>query len=277
MRNALAAGELHGYTSSELDGLIGALPIVRDLLVAEIDGAPVGLICPDYRLLLVDPGARLQGVGRALAIASETHLASTAGGPLVLFPPHDNEGAVAFLQSVGFRYDHSSWRFVLDPTRTLPRPELSALVLLDDYRDEDILPYIELINTTFLDHPTPLRVTREQIEHVHGQPQFDPAAIAILRDAQGQMIAFCATGVDRDVDPAVGEIKLVGVLPLYRGRGLGRWLLIWGIQRLRSIGIDTIELSVDAENENAVKLYRSVGFEPVEEWPQWVRKPPLRS
>jgi ribosomal-protein-alanine N-acetyltransferase len=61
------------------------------------------------------------------------------------------------------------------------------------------------------------------------------------------------------------------VLREYRGRGLGRWLLIWGIERLRSIGIDTIELSVDAENENAVGLYRSVGFEPVEEWPQWMR------
>ena len=32
-----------------------------------------------------------------------------------------------------------------------------------------------------------------------------------------------------------------------------------------------IDLSVDAENENAVGLYRSVGFDPVEEWPQWMR------
>ena len=46
----------------------------------------------------------------------------------------------------------------------------------------DILPYIDLINTAFADHPTPLRVTLEQIEHVHAKPSFDPAAIAILRN-----------------------------------------------------------------------------------------------
>jgi mycothiol synthase len=130
-----------------------------------------------------------------------------------------------------------------------------------------------LINTSFADHPTALRVTIEQIEHVHGKPDFDPAAIAILRISDGAMIGFCITGMDRTVDPVLGSINLVGVIRDFRGRGLGRWLLLWGIERLRSQGITNIELSVDAENENAVALYRSVGFEPVEEWPQWMRKP----
>lgn len=271
LRDTLAAGELNGFTLSELEGLIGAFPIARNFLVAEIDGKPVGLICSDYRLLVVGSDSRRKGIGRALANASDLALAATPDGPLVLFPPHGSDGALAFLQAVGFRYDHSSWRFVLDPEYRLSVPELPTSVQLDGYREADILPYIELINTAFLSHPTPLRVTREQIEHVHAKPQFDPAAIAILRDGQGKMIGFCTTGVDGDADPPVGSINLVGVLPEHRGRGLGRWLLVWGIARLRSIGIETIELSVDAENENAVKLYRSIGFTPVEEWPQWVR------
>lgn len=143
---------------------------------------------------------------------------------------------------------------------------------LTGYNDTDIAPYIDLINTAFADHPTPLRVTREQVEHIHAKPDFDPTAIAILRNQTNDMIGFCITGVNRDVEPPVGSINLVGVLREYRGRGFGRWLLLWGIQRLRSIGIEHIELSVDAENDSAVSLYHSVGFTPLEEWPQWKRK-----
>lgn len=273
LRDSLAAGELSGFTSSELDGLIGAFPIARNVLVAELDGAPVGLICSDYRLLVVRPDVRRRGVGRALATGSEEHLASTPDGPLVLFPPHGNEGALAFLQAIGFQYDHSSWRFVLDPTRVAPLPELPDDIKLMSYRDVDVLPYIDLINTSFLDHPTPIRVTLEQIEHVHAQASFDPAAIAILCNGVGEMIGFCVTGYDPAEDPPVGSIRLVGVLRAYRGRGLGRWLLLWGIEHLNSKGIETVELSVDAENENAVGLYHSVGFDSVEEWPQWVQMP----
>ncbi len=103
-------------------------------------------------------------------------------------------------------------------------------ITISGYDVVEIEPYIELINTAFADHPIPLRVTREQIEHIHANPDFDPAAIAILRNDSGAMIGFCTTGVDRSIDPPAGSIRLVGVLREYRGRGLGRWLLIWGIE-----------------------------------------------
>ena len=60
--------------------------------------------------------------------------------------------------------------------------------------------------------------------------------------------------------------------PGQRGRGLGRWLLLWGIERLRSQGVARIELGVEANNDRAMTLYRSVGFDPVDEWPQWMRQ-----
>ncbi len=271
LRNSLAAGEQAGNTANEFEGLIGAFPIARNFLVAELDGEPVGLICSDYRLLVVRPDVRRRGVGRALIEACEEHLVSTPDGPLNLFPPHGNDGALAFLSAVGYEYGHSSWRFVLTSPESVSLPELPNDVILTGYDAAEILPYIDLINSAFADHPTSIRVTLEQVEHVHAKPSFDPAAIGILRTTGGEMVGFCVTGVDRDENPPVGSINLIGVLEGYRGRGLGRWLLLWGIARLRSIGIDAIELAVDAENENAVGLYRSVGFEPVEEWPRWVR------
>ncbi len=271
LRNSLAAGEQSGHTTNDLVSFIGAFPIARNFLVAELEDEPVGLICSDDRLIVVRPDVRRRGVGRALVEASEQELASSPDGPLVLFPPHGSDGALAFLEAVGFHYDHSFWRFGLTSNGDATLPELPDNVALTGYEEADILPYIELINSAFAGHPTPIRVTLEQIEHNHSKQNFDPTAIAILRTPEGDMVGFCVTGVNRDVEPPVGSISLVGVLEAYRGRGLGRWLLLWGIARLRSIGIETIELSVDAENENAVGLYRSVGFEPVEEWQQWMR------
>ncbi len=67
-----------------------------------------------------------------------------------------------------------------------------------------------------------------------------------------------------------GEIAVVGLLPEWRGRGLGRQLLRWGVGYLRAAGFGEIELSVEARNARALELYRQEGFEATVEWPHWV-------
>jgi mycothiol synthase len=193
-------------------------------------------------------------------------------GPVILFPPYDNSGALAFLQAINFRYDHSLWRLQLDPNRPAELPIFPSDLTLTGYEDSDLRPYVDLINSAFLDHPVPLHVTSEQIEHIHASPSFDPAEIALIRTADGAMVGFSVASVDRKHDPPTGTINLLGVRREFRGRGLGRFLLIKGIERLQSLDVEQIELAVEAENEQAMRLYRSVGFEPVEEWQQWMRR-----
>ncbi len=67
----------------------------------------------------------------------------------------------------------------------------------------------------------------------------------------------------------LGEVGLIGVLPAWRGRGLGREALRWGVNELRGRGAGRIVLAVEAANERATRLYRSHGFEPMIEWPHW--------
>jgi glyceraldehyde-3-phosphate dehydrogenase/erythrose-4-phosphate dehydrogenase len=52
----------------------------------------------------------------------------------------------------------------------------------------------------------------------------------------------------------------MGMLPGYRGRGIGERLLRASIDAARSAGFERIELSVYAANERAAALYRKVGF-----------------
>ena len=52
----------------------------------------------------------------------------------------------------------------------------------------------------------------------------------------------------------------MGVLPSYRGRGLGRQLLQACIDKAKANGITRIVLQARADNQVAIKLYESVGF-----------------
>jgi putative acetyltransferase len=53
----------------------------------------------------------------------------------------------------------------------------------------------------------------------------------------------------------------MGVLPGYRGQGIGRHLLQACINKARIKGITRIELEARADNARAIKLYESLGFQ----------------
>ena len=53
----------------------------------------------------------------------------------------------------------------------------------------------------------------------------------------------------------------MGVLPTYRGQGIGRRLLQACIAKAHAKGITRIELEVRADNERAIGLYKSLGFQ----------------
>lgn len=53
----------------------------------------------------------------------------------------------------------------------------------------------------------------------------------------------------------------MGVLPEYRGKGIGRQLLQACISKAATKGITRIELEVRADNERAIALYKALGFE----------------
>jgi len=58
-----------------------------------------------------------------------------------------------------------------------------------------------------------------------------------------------------------GRIHMLGVDPGYRGKGIGRELMMAGLTRLRNRGLKVAELTVDGENRTARALYQSLGFE----------------
>ena len=52
----------------------------------------------------------------------------------------------------------------------------------------------------------------------------------------------------------------MGVLPAYRGCGIGRRLLTECVAAANGVGIDRVELEVRSDNHHALELYRKAGF-----------------
>jgi ribosomal protein S18 acetylase RimI-like enzyme len=68
-------------------------------------------------------------------------------------------------------------------------------------------------------------------------------------------------------DGARGELRIVGRMPVYRGQGVGPRLVGEGLRLLQARGAGEVELSVEADNDRALELYRRFGFETVTRTP----------
>lgn len=58
----------------------------------------------------------------------------------------------------------------------------------------------------------------------------------------------------------VGTIQNLGVVPGRRGRGLGTALLLQAMHGFRATGMAAVRLDVTAQNADAARLYRRLGF-----------------
>jgi len=80
-----------------------------------------------------------------------------------------------------------------------------------------------------------------------------------------KIIGYCWTETNYDGEVANGERKgrifMLGTDPDFRGRGVGKRVLLAGLAHLKNKGVRVAELTVDNENKAACALYWSVGFE----------------
>jgi len=92
-----------------------------------------------------------------------------------------------------------------------------------------------------------------QFCHVNGYPQL------LLVDADDEVVGWCDI-VPREEYPAnIGFIG-VGMLPEYRGRGIGGELMTECMKMAKEAGFTEIRLDCRKSNKRAIKLYKKLGF-----------------
>jgi ribosomal protein S18 acetylase RimI-like enzyme len=98
----------------------------------------------------------------------------------------------------------------------------------------------------------------------------DPAVEVRVAFAGRRIVAYCKIGpvklpIDVGPEPAL-ELHRVYVYQARQGVGVGRILLTWAIERARQRGAKHLYLGVWQQNERAIALYKTRGFEIVGEY-----------
>jgi len=94
-----------------------------------------------------------------------------------------------------------------------------------------------------------------------------PRGFFVVEAADGALVATAIARHRPDADtyyfPEGGEICLVFVHPAHRRRGLGQVVTLATVQRLQEIGYQNIYLNVMDHRLPALRLYFSLGFQPL--------------
>ena len=206
---------------------------------------------------VVDPHHRRQGssIGQDLVEAALGVIRQEGGGHVHLWVPkpsgdHDDIAARNGLQR---------GRELYQMRRALPVDKAFELDTRPFVVGQDEEAWLEVNNRAFAWHPEQGGWEVATIKQREVEPWFDPDGF-LLHERDGRLAGFCWTKVHADQDPPVGEIYVVAVDPDFRGQGLGRALVLAGLDHLARRGLGSAMLYVDSSNAPAVRLYEELGF-----------------
>ncbi len=212
----------------------------------------------------VHPRFRGRGVGRQL-LRRLIALAAERGACCLDVPVVPRiTAAAALLTGAGFRLVRYWWEMVWMGREPPPQPEPPSDVRLRTYQGgEDAAAWIELDAAAFSGHWGAAPLTLADVLAITRRPDFDPAGLwfaEIDGKLVGQALARYHPQERIAAGMPVGRIEDVAVLPAYRSQGVGRALLLAAMNHLWGRGCRVIELTVDAENADARRLYDALGF-----------------
>jgi len=205
--------------------------------------------------LAVHPEFRRRGVAAAMVPA----LTERASGKLRLWAHGEHPGAKRLAQRFGFTEARVLWQLRRSLLAPLDAPKLPDGVVLRPFRvGRDEAAFVEVNNRAFAWHPEQGGWDVGQVRTREAEPWFDAEGflLAVAEDG-GRILGFHWTKVHT---AELGEVYVLGVDPAEQGRQLGTALTLAGLRHLRSRGMTTVMLYVEADNAAALRTYQRLGF-----------------
>ncbi|MDK2867350.1 MAG: hypothetical protein PWP51_2129 [Clostridiales bacterium] len=223
------------YEGSQLVGYIG---------ISNFGNSPIevnGMVHPSYRR------KKIFSTLFQLVVLSWHQLENRG---LLLLTDRMSPGGQAFVETHNGVYSHTEFEMILK--RFEVDDLLQGTVMLRKATDRDATEIAYQNSLYFCCDFDETQMIMPETEEAKGIRTY-------LAEYQHKVIGKVSIEVDRNI----GGIYGLGVLPTYRGRSFSRIILQKAIRMLNDDHVSQIKLQVEANNEKALGLYQSVGFETV--------------
>jgi mycothiol synthase len=240
----------------------------RDLLIAEEGGHIVGYsdITAEINIgrIVIDcfvlPGYWLRSVTTELLGRAEGRGRELGARVAQINVARDNEAASRALSRLGFslvrqflmlrlKTDDAHEQHINQPIwqyRHLKRGEEGKLTQLQNRSFTETWGY----------NPTSV----QEIIYSLSLASNSPEDVIVASDGD-RLAGYCWTKTCKEnTTTKTAQVFMLGVDPDYRGRGIGKGVLLMALRYLRIRGVHIVELTVDSNNQAAYSLYQSVGF-----------------
>ena len=211
-----------------------------------------------FHVGVVAPGAKSRGLGGKLVDLGEDRALASGAARAHSFAPAVDRAAARLFESRGYGEVRRFYDMAIELTEPVPEPSLPDGLAIETFVEADARVFRDAMSEAFQDHwehhPLPFE---EWWEQKRAAPGYDPTLWYLIRDGD-EVAATVRNDPERN---GGGYIGAIGVRRPWRGRGLGKALLLHSFAEFQRRGQTRVTLGVDAENPTgATKLYERVGM-----------------
>ena len=267
---------VRGFPDSDETDVLGdwdspGFDLATQTVLLEEDGRVVGyaVVKDDETDSTVDPDRFGQGLEERLLAWVES---AAAPGTLVHhYSPVDVTALQDAFRARGWDPRRRFWRMRLDHDGTpLEAPVWPDGVTVRDMdRDRDAEVVHRVVQTAFADIGSHTeRPFGDWAVSMLAADRFDPS-LYLVAESGGEVVGVC---LSQDLSD-YGFVRQLAVERPFRGRGLGRALLLESFARHAARGLPQTQLGVDSDNASgAPRLYASAGMRVSEDFTRWEKQ-----
>jgi mycothiol synthase len=247
----------------------------QDVWVAEIDGKLVGYAaaleqpsqgCTIYAV--VHPSQRRKGLGSQLVDLTLKRAREVDSRGILVYANERNEAANLFVKHHGFQQVGSSGVMRAPATLEISSYEFPAGFTLQRYSEvNEPRVLLDALNVCYLGmwgHQHNDKRSEEELRSPRFLKYYDSKDILLLFDEKGSIVGICSLKSEARKNEQGDSADLLdapGIIQEHREQDYQRPLVLAAIQHLRKKGTRPITLEFWGDDENALNIYRALGFE----------------
>lgn len=207
---------------------------------------------------VVHPDAMARGLGALLLERSERRVRERGARRVQQFSLAADARAATLFERSGYGEVRRFYEMAIELAEAPPAPAVPDGFTLERFDEHRGREFHDALEESFQDHwEHHGRPFDEWWQEKRNAPDFDPTLWFLIRHGS-EVAAVVRNDPNRNGGGMVGAL---GVRRPWRGRGLGRALLLQTFREFHRRGVNRISLGVDSENPTgATKLYESVGM-----------------